>query len=61
MKLAKEFRMKSSKQTDFAKTLATLVVMVAVSGAVWFGIRHFQTDITPVAKPVPKAEVKPHE
>lgn len=53
--------MKSSKQTDFAKTLATLVVMVAVSGAVWFGIRHFQTDITPVAKPVPKAEVKPHE
>lgn len=53
--------MKSSKQTDFAKTLATLVVMVAVSGGAWLGIRHFQTDITPVAKPVSKTEVKPHE
>lgn len=57
--------MKSSQNnnTDFIKTLITLVAMVVISGLVWLGIRHFQTDITPVAKPAPKTNTmeKPHE
>lgn len=57
--------MKSSQNnnTDFIKTLITLVAMVVISGLAWLGIRHFQTDITPVAKPAPKTNTmeKPHE
>lgn len=43
-----------SESKDFWQTLMTLVVMVVVSGLVWFGIRQLQTDVKPVAKPVPK-------
>lgn len=43
-----------SANDPFYKTLMTLVVMVVVSGLVWFGIRQLQTDVKPVAKPVPK-------
>lgn len=53
-RLVGEYLMKSAND-PFYKTLMTLVVMVVVSGLVWFGIRQLQTDVKPVAKPVPKA------
>ncbi|WP_157073855.1 hypothetical protein [Moraxella oblonga] len=53
--------MKSSQNNNanFTKTLMTLVAMVVISGLVWLGIRQLQTDVKPVAKPVPKTV--PHE
>lgn len=46
-----------SENNSFWRTLATWIIMVMVSGLVWLGIRHFQTDVTPVAKPIPKVEI----
>lgn len=55
LRVQQEYLMKS-ENNSFWRTLATWVIMVVVSGLVWLGIRHFQTDVTPVAKPVPKVE-----
>lgn len=43
-----------SENKDFWQILITLVVMVVVSGLLWLGIRQLQTEVKPVAKPVPK-------